>query len=1358
MIIFFLIIQKITMFKPEIKENDITLYPTQGEYFKFYINEILYLTSSLPELSSLTCNLNSQVPYVDLINTLQETYLTEGENFKSISSNITHFAALTYNNQVIIYEWINEILKQVGQTLNIDSSINCFSINLFLDSSILVDCYNNEQFSLMNIINAQSIIVYQAESYMPNSTEIQSIVNGTKNFIIYTQYFQNYSIISLFSEQFDNLSSFNSTFIDFDISNRINPYIYAINQQEIFQFYISEDYKFVQISNNTFIWCLKFTIINAYYNSKSFSQCDQIQVLCEVTKYNGPLLVFFGGCENSIIYQGQRSIDFSFQKVLQNNQFVIYSNYSDDKIRIYFYQEISSYQIEHIKNNSQLILNANNELFSFNKDIIVYKIQSPALIMNLTSQEIVQINENFKIKCHTRDFQKQFLFFIRVQVLSQNDTNIYVMFQPNLPQMQIISNNNNNIIVTFTGFSGQLLNYSLNSDEVFLNLQQTTFSNAGRLLQQYYLIKIISQYTQMGSFSLVGYNNQSLDFYYCQISIQGSTQSICQQQNSIEISINAFQLQIALSIYPQMMIVGLSDNNTIYLFKNNQEGQQISQLNYTFESQVSEFLINYNTIIIRILNQEIQIMSLNFTNTFILNQQVINSIFKNIKFNPIQIVQNTQLFSNFLYINNINNVIIVTIDQNNQPIPNSLIQVNYTIKQINLVNQQLILSYICDNGQNICFQVWNIENLPNFYYVKSLQRVNFDNNIIIQSDNLFFYVTFSNLTFYVYNPLLSYHMSLYYMNVLTSPIKCTLAFIFPQTTLYENSIIFYENSYYQLSNFQYYDLIYNLENLTSYYQKTYPQVIYNYFVTSALNQSAVQSTLNQSISFLVNFTMFQSVTIQQVHLNEYNLINTQNTKTKQLNSMMISIPMNLIIDRQVNSCKCIYPEYCSIDQSLRQTKNTQNFSLITSINNQFFALQNNSFIYIVNADFITLSNLSYDYLNFSECLSSTSNNYKLYSICQNNSSQYWLTFSLNSSGFVIQPQLIQLSETFSTIYKIRSLLNQYYILGNINYQAQQLYWINQTTNTSQQIFYFSDADSYCQDFSIGELTNTTIANTLSKTIIISSIIKYLIEEQNLELPALFYQLMQIDDQSITLTKQFSFQIQFCDQQYACQYVNIYPNNILILETDHNDVTLLIGNIDNSYIIELKVQVLQTQSIATVIQTIPNYGSQINLGNSFYQDGYLMQQFSYNYYYLVGFYNLNNLGIDNIFEPILMYNSFTSYSNQYAMIINKTNLYQNGISLSIYNQSIIQSYQINTWNISTVIFSSKNDINVSISCSNNFSEGIYNITFHLPPYFDLNFRKWIYAMLFIIVLLIVLFCYKIQQQRRKYQSIDYEIEL
>ncbi|CAD8211023.1 unnamed protein product [Paramecium octaurelia] len=91
----------------------------------------------------------------------------------------------------------------------------------------------------------------------------------------------------------------------------------------------------------------------------------------------------------------------------------------------------------------------------------------------------------------------------------------------------------------------------------------------------------------------------------------------------------------------------------------------------------------------------------------------------------------------------------------------------YTLRKLHL-----ILSYICNNNeQNICFQVWNVQNLPNFYYLMNLHSVQFDNTLIIQSDNLFFCVTFSNYTVYVYNPQYPYHMSLYYILQLTSPIQ-----------------------------------------------------------------------------------------------------------------------------------------------------------------------------------------------------------------------------------------------------------------------------------------------------------------------------------------------------------------------------------------------------------------------------------------------------------------------------------------------------------------------------------------------------------------------------------------------------------
>lgn len=67
---------------------------------------------------------------------------------------------------------------------------------------------------------------------------------------------------------------------------------------------------------------------------------------------------------------------------------------------------------------------------------------------------------------------------------------------------------------------------------------------------------------------LVGYNNYSLSILLCE-KPEFQYNYSCILFNSLEISINAKSLQTAYSIYPEIIVIGLSDNDTIYLFKQN---------------------------------------------------------------------------------------------------------------------------------------------------------------------------------------------------------------------------------------------------------------------------------------------------------------------------------------------------------------------------------------------------------------------------------------------------------------------------------------------------------------------------------------------------------------------------------------------------------------------------------------------------------------------------------------------------------------------------------------------------------------------------------------------------------------------
>ncbi|CAD8130684.1 unnamed protein product [Paramecium sonneborni] len=313
-------------------------------------------------------------------------------------------------------------------------------------------------------------------------------------------------------------------------------------------------------------------------------------------------------------------------------------------------------------------------------------------------------------------------FFI--QFLPKNDTNIYVIFDQYLKDQEAIYLSE---IISLPSFSG--LQFKVSKEGIPLNFTSLVEQKASKLNQSYQLIQSISIINYSFKFFvniyLIGFNSYSLDIL--QNNYQAN-EDFYQQilLTSINIYINVSSLSVAYSIYPNMLIIGLSTYDTIYLFQYLPYSNSIiNYLNNTFKEKFSGFFIEisqyYN------FNSK-QILTFNFTKSFTLNQKL---LFNNIQFNSIQVIVNMQKLSSFLYINNINEVIILSIDQNSFPIPIALIQVNFTIKQINLVSSQLILSYLFNNESNPCFQVWNVQYLPRFYYVNDLYCVNFDNNITI---------------------------------------------------------------------------------------------------------------------------------------------------------------------------------------------------------------------------------------------------------------------------------------------------------------------------------------------------------------------------------------------------------------------------------------------------------------------------------------------------------------------------------------------------------------------------------------------------------------------------------------------------
>ncbi|CAD8214106.1 unnamed protein product [Paramecium octaurelia] len=1319
--------------------QEISLYPTEGEFYEYKLD------------GSLICKINPQVPFIKVVNVFEEIYHTQGNQFRSISSNNTHFVGLSNENEIIMYEWKNQIMNQIGESVTINSIFKCFNINLSQRFSILIDCYQNNEFILIQLKDTQSTIAYSMQSSIPTSTKMYSIINGTNHFIVYGQFFENYSMLSLISSSFINQSNINNQFVDFDIPITISPNIYAITSSELLQISISSDSQFYKKSNFTSSFYLfNFTFVNAYYNLRSYNQCDQIILSSEYQ------IAFLRGCESLIILKHREYFQETV-KVFQNNLFILYQQ--QNKISV---QEKWTFQ--HLANNrnhlpnSLLYFNSDNELFSFNSHIIVQTIQFSSLQVNLTNFNVTGSNYTFSFICQkqfylqTIDDQK---FFISsqnyLQVLSQNDTNVYVMFNQDFPQDQTLLGNS--LTQNFSSFSGQLLQYKLNPDGIPLNFIQMTSKKFVDIQKSYQLVQLLQQYEEYVIY-LIGYSNYSIDVLLC-ISEYLQIYPNCILSNSIQISVNASSLQVAQSINTQMIIIGLNSNYTIYLFQYLLSNHKIiSFSNQTFEKQFLDFVVTSNSIIILISNQEIEIMTLNFTNTFSLNETSINRLFNNIHFNPIQIVVNAELVAAVLYINNINEVIIILIDQYSFPIPVSLIHVNFAIKQVNLIYDQLILSYECNNDQDICFQVWNVQNLQKYYYVKNLYSLNSDNIVNIQSDNLFLYITFSNYTVYVYNPQLPYHMSLYYKLEFQSPIQCSMALINSYSISHfikSIMILHSNNSIQELQSQQEFELSQTDQNQTLNYSKFYPTFIYNYNVTSALNENTYQQTPNQSITLNSNFTVFQYYQHYSVNLSSDNII-------PELKSF--SYPMNLILDRQVQFCILEtnnqtnnLNRYCVITDNSgtneMSIKNFNNFTLITSINNQFFALQNNFFIQTFNNTLKFVMVVNYSNLNQIICLKSTSSNYTLYSICQNSTSQYLLNFTFDQDNKVELSNTIQLFQQFQSISKMSTILNQIFILGSFNNEQQSLYWFNQSSNMFQSLSYFP-----CTDFSLSQM-QLIKGNQLNSVIIF-----YIFNQQ----PS--YKIMSIKNEKIKFYNEVFVQIDICQKQQTCQAMFMNYTSVLIISSTNKFLLFIVSDTQYSYISSTKINLEEILKIhnqkkiqqkAILIRTIPNYGNLINTGNSFYQNGILAQQFQYSNQnqYIVGIYSLNNLLNENLIEPILMQGSFITSISDYAIIFDQQ---QNQGTILYISGSEIWSCAIGTSNLTCLANSREDYMNIFINCRNQFSSGFYNIQFNLPPKFHFDFGPSAYILFLITLILLLCFVLKVKYKTRNFRYINSEVEL
>ncbi|CAD8100390.1 unnamed protein product [Paramecium sonneborni] len=1285
--------------------------------------------------------------FIKAINAFAEVTQIKGQVFSSLSSNLTHFLTITEKQQIIIYNWKNSIIQQIGNTIQLPGQYKCFnSIFLLNMNAYLLDCYTSKSFVLLKMIDNQFTEIYQVTSQIPITTTLQKYIVDSLNYTLYAQHFKTYSVLTLFSSEFKNQTCWEDKFVDFDVSFQGNNFIYVLTSSIVYQIIISQQQQFEFIANYTEkLIHYEYNIFSVYYNYEQTAQCDII--IIEYQYFNKQLQIRLFAQQGLFIRESYNYLKDKQQVkyIIFNNQFLLQQ--SSNNITIYEVLSSQPLYIQNISNTTQLYFNSfTNEVFLFDLKIIVYKIQLPKLQINVrNSLDYQQISE-IQIFAQFRNFKlaKKCISNLKIQILQKNDTNIYLIknTHPTLYQGTTGASFYNEVI----GFSGQLLEIKTNYDnQYFGQFQEVTFFNIYNLPQQeIQFAQMINPSFYSSKFVyLATYNYPNLTSYVCKWFqlIDGFVYN-CTIAYQLDISQNISSLQIAYNLQSPL-IVGISYNNTITIFLLNSDNST-NQYNIIINQSISQFLLTFNSVIILIENEEIQIISYNQTNRIIINQELINQLFKNkyqISFNPIQIMINTQYISSILIINNINSIILLAINLNSYLIPINFLHFNFSIYQINQIKTYVILSYICNNTTQLCFEIWDFLNVWNPYRQKNFPSVNFDSQIRVQSDNLFFYVQLQNKTVFVYNPEVPEQMSLHYKFEINGKQFCSI-----QKSFY--SLIFNVNSFYQLFPIKVMKFQLNQSILV---EKQYPELIYNFTVITPFNNTAMQSMINQSIIFISNFTQLNSSNFKTYYLNFTNINKIKRTFT---------IPISLFTEKQIIRCNfyngsnsSLQNQYennqnCHLTNTSKQKAliNINNYTLVTAVNNQFYVLQNNINIMISNwlIESTSIKYFDYSYLNFSECIKTTSTYYQLNSICKNSSNQYWLTIILDNQGNVYFMECTIFPIVFQTIYKMVQFQNYLFISGSQQNQSSLLYIFFIVNN----IVIKNMNNSLYQNYSIQQYDVAQFKDQPNNNYNVFAVI-FIAENMPL------YSIITFNENIILSINCNYLFIDVFNQKISV--INNQLNQIFIVEVKSNQIKLLfVCNSFASIFLSLSYnKQLASISIKEILATISTYGQLQITQNIIYQEGILMQQFQLpNQSYVLGVYNLSQIQFDNLDTPILMFEGQSNISMpSYSMIINK--LYFNGTFVTFINNSIFIQ-PIITQLLTCPFIKKKKHFNVSIFCYNDFSFGNYEVTF-LIPNLDEHKESWFYSLFLIICFLLIGSCYFVKS-KIKGKKFYIEIEL
>ncbi|CAD8164361.1 unnamed protein product [Paramecium octaurelia] len=810
------------------------VYLTQGETYSLYLKELFQ-----QQILNFTIQDNpDNVQLLKALNIFSEQ--NNNQTFTSISATPPFYLLITQVNKLNVYQWNSSYVNLINQ-VDLPQEI-CLNALLFVENSILIDCYNLTNLNMyLYQENVWTIAYSKIVQQMPKNTDLKSFTSNQINSILYAQYYDNNQILTQF--QFDhnllfNISNWKFPFINFIVSNKLQSQntIYLWDYFTLYLLNLTQE-GLNLTKNYTFPY--QIIEVQIFNPQIVFYECDTLLVMSIFTNYYSII------CNQAIQELQQLSSHLNhnitqFQTFL-SNQFLILQLF--DLIQIYENVNLNFKLIGAITLNSsstQVSFDYNsNELFLFdNTNILTYLVETPQIkfISNQNQQNYQliligsqnQISETYEVL--------NFTVQLNVSVLQNDDNKAYLIYEKNIDKNAYIFQNQNYDYV-ISQYSGSLFtaNFSVENSSMG-NFNDITFQNVGVINLPFQNLQFLNIHYAVGiknqNIYLLNLGDDSFDQFYFEI-IWNST---------INPWINLKNNQIQGYAFDDILFGVQINSQQLYICQ-----YLRSNINQTFIltfQPFQQFYLLFQQVVLLLESNIIQICSMTGNCS---NLQINHS--SNYSVTPVGIVLNQFSISSTLLINNnYSSIIVGQITQENTYITYSIINVEISVQDMKIVNNRLILNYNCQSSQFICFQVWNVQNLNFPFLEKNLRSIQNSNNAQYFADNLFYYVQTNN-QIYVYNPALIEHSTLFYTFNYSGSY-----FTSASTDL---ALISFNSSFYLLSPL----LVYTYQNIISNTIKNEISTLYNNYNVSVSSQigtqQVIQTSSNQQIITLNDFLNIQ---------------------------------------------------------------------------------------------------------------------------------------------------------------------------------------------------------------------------------------------------------------------------------------------------------------------------------------------------------------------------------------------------------------------------------------------------------------------------------------------------------------------